>query len=128
MSHLIKANVKITNKNHLLSALDRLHWQYSNAQGQVKFGETADIVLGTGAVGLQQQRDSSWQIVGDPYYDQSNLREYYGRTEKMIADLQTSYNIVEAKDRLQTMGYQCIENEEGTVKNNVVRMVFDNLE
>lgn len=115
MSHRITASVKITERNYIINALSALGWpcrQISNTE----------IQLGN-ALSLKQQRDGSWKIEGDPWYDRGELREYYGNTLGLVVDLQTAYNIEMSKDKLYTMGFY-LENEEEN--NNEIVLTFDN--
>ena len=116
MSHKITAHTKITERDYLLKALDSLGWTYVEAI-------TGDINLGNGSVYLSQRQDSSWQIEGDPYYDLGKLRDYYGRTNELIADLQTSYNTVMAKDKLENMGFYLQQEEDNREE---IVLTFDN--
>lgn len=115
MSHAIRAHTKVTNKNYLLSALDKLGWKYLETS-------TTTIKLGD-AMTLSQQKDGTWQVTGDPYYDKSGLKKYYNRTSNLIADLQTYYNHTMVMNQLSQMGFY-IENEEEN--NEEIVLTFEN--
>jgi hypothetical protein len=114
LSHRIAARCKITEKNHILSALEKLGWVFSTGAHGIKLGDTLELI---------QQKDGTWQITGDPYYDSTGLKKYYNNTSQLIADLQTYYNQSMAVDRLQGMGFY-LEQEENN-KDEIV-LTFDN--
>ena len=116
MSHKIVAHTKITERDYLLRALGSLGWTYNEAI-------TGNINLGNGSVYLSQRQDNSWQIEGDPYYDKGELSKYYGRTNELITDLQTNYNTIMAKDKLENMGFY-LQQEESNREEIV--LTFDN--
>jgi hypothetical protein len=120
MSHMIKARTFIRDKDILCAALTRLNWKFN-------FKDDSIITLGENdRVQLVLQKDNTWMIVGDPYYEPS-LRCYYNRTHDMIAHIQTQYNVILATQQLQRMGYVCTENEEGEVdaQQSQIQMVFE---
>lgn len=90
--------------------------------------EKADIKF-ENALGLQKQQDGSWMLVGDPYHCQNQkLRNYYGKQAQFDKDLKISYAITEAKEQLEQMNFQCVENEAGTVgPSGKIRVIFQSL-
>jgi hypothetical protein len=89
-----------------------------SSKAEIKFDE---------AVGLSQQKDGTWMMVGDFYHsNNSKLRCYYGNQNKFKQDIQVAYSIEEANDVLESQGFSCIENAEGKINNRqVVRMVYE---
>lgn len=118
MSHHIKVRSKVTEKDYLIEALKKLGWVYSlNAH-------TGEITLGDqNALSLVQNKDGTWSVTGDPYYDNGKLRQYYNNTPQLLADIQSSYNQIMAKDKLSQLGYYLSQEEETAEE---VTLVFDN--
>jgi hypothetical protein len=116
LSHRISARCKITDRNYLLDALDALGWKHSASC----VNDT--ITLGN-SMSLVQNRDGTWQVTGDPYYEMGALRDYYNNTSKLIADLQTHYNNFMARDKLESMGFYLTDEEE--TQEEIV-LTFDN--
>ena len=88
-------------------------------------GEHADIML-EDKLGLAQQSDGTWMLVGDPYYTQ-NYRRYYGQADQLLAALSTAYLTIDATDKLNALGFTCIENEEALIntQDGKIQMVFE---
>jgi hypothetical protein len=66
-------------------------------------------------------------VEGDPYYAGAKMKRYWNRTDRMIADIQTQYNIAMTTDKLEGLGYFCTENEEAVVNTDEgqIQMVFE---
>jgi hypothetical protein len=106
MSHKITARAKVTDRNYLLHALKKLDWVFFEEQdGTISLGVQK-------ALTLTQQQDGTWQVSGDPWYDQGKLRQYYNNTQQLIADLQVHYNSTMIEDKLTEMGFYLQNTEE----------------
>lgn len=116
MSHRIEARSKVTDRNYLIQAIQALGWTFSEARN-------GEIKLGNGSLSLTQNQDDTWNITGDPYYDDGVLNQYYNNTPKLLADIQTQYNKVMTEDKLSYLGYH-LSQEEETVEE--ITLVFDN--
>jgi hypothetical protein len=119
---MIKARTKLTEKCYIETALDRLGIKHRSMSQK--------ILLENGECWLSQQRDGTWRIEGDPYYASDDMRyKYYGNTQQMVADLQTNYNIAMTTDKMSSLGYSCVDNEEGMVntEEGEIQMVFEGL-
>ena len=116
MSHRIEARCKITDRNYLIQAIQALGWTFSEARN-------GEIKLGNGSLSLTQNQDGTWNVTGDPYYDDGKLRRYYNNTPKLLADIQYHYNKVMAGDKLSQLGYYLSQQEETTEE---LTLVFDN--
>jgi hypothetical protein len=88
--------------------------------------EKAELKLDN-AVGLSQQEDGTFSMVGDFYHSHNQkLRKYYGRNNQFTTDLGTAYAVEEAKTRLEEQNFFCSENEEGVVgEDGLIRMTFN---
>ena len=80
------------------------------------------------AVGLSQEKDGTWSMVGDFYHSHNpKLKKYYGNAERFNKDLSTQYGVAEAFIRLEDQGYICTENEEGNVGDDgLITLSFQN--
>ena len=127
MSHWVRAKSKITDKEHLQQALDEMgikHKEGGHVTGYQK--EKADILLENGRVGLRQQEDGTYEMVGDFYYaDSQKLKKYYGNTEKFIEDLQGQYMKVEVKEKMDNLPGQWVCGTETTDNEGNIIMEFN---
>lgn len=119
MSHYVKASTTVRDKNLLKKSLTRLGWEFQegdftitqygkSSKAQIKFSE---------ALGLVQEADGTWSMVGDPYHHhgKDNLRKYYRKEKEFATDLGVAYAVEEARDQLENMQFQCIDNEAGKI-------------
>jgi hypothetical protein len=135
MSHWTKVKSEIKDKELLKKALTQLGWHYEEGNFKItQYGTTekAEILLDSKnkALGLSQQEDGTWALVGDPYHTPYDhvLHKYYRQEKKFLEDLGTSYAISEAKEKLEDQGFECTENEKGVVgRDGKVRMTFQKI-
>lgn len=137
MSHWVKCKMKVTSKETLKKALQRLEWNFEEGSFKVsQYGQSAnaEILLGRNkstdapAVGLSQQKDGTWSLVGDPYYvnRDSPIRQYYQKTDKFSRDLQNAYALEDGINKLQDLGFWCSENQSAQVDTEGnVTMLFE---
>jgi hypothetical protein len=126
----VKTTVK--NKDYVKKALQRMGLEFEEGNFTIKqYGksEKAEIRLAN-AVGLSQQADGTWAMVGDPYHvdrrgKNGKLRDYYGKAKKFGQELSTAYAIEESKGELENHQFFCTENEEAQVgADGKITMVF----
>ena len=117
MSHWTKVKTEIKDQALLEKALKQLGWKYETGNFKVtQYGTTekAEIKF-ENALGLSRQEDGTWAMVGDPFHCSGPMRKYYGKGDVFARDLSTAYSVVEAKDKLEDQGFECIENENAVV-------------
>jgi hypothetical protein len=129
MSHWTKVKTKLTNKDYLKKALDRMGLDFAEGSHSItQYGTTekAEIKLDN-AVGFSEQKDGTYAMVGDFYHSHNpKLRKYYGNNAQFNRDLSTAYAIEEAKSRLEEQNFFCAENEEAEVGDDgLIRMTFN---
>lgn len=137
MSHFTKVATTLTNKDTLIKALQRLGWEHEVGNFSVtQYGTTekAEILLSRDnydknklALGLSQQKDGTWSMVGDPYHAISQkMRGYYRQEAKFNADLSTAYAIEESISKLSDQGYYCTNNADAKVgEDGMITMTFE---
>lgn len=137
MSHFTKCQTKLTDKDLLIKALSRLGWEHEVGNFTVtQYGtsEKAEILLSrdsynksANALGLSQQKDGTWAMVGDPYHAASQkMRGYYRQEAKFNGDLSTAYAIEEGIAKLSDQGYYCSENAEAKIgADGMITMTFE---
>lgn len=115
MSHKTSINTKISNKESLKNALNKLNINFVEGdlktKGNYGVHEDVDILLkdynGTNlndAVGFKKQKDGNYQFTGDFY----GLYDNKGKTlnEKNFTDRVTNaYNFEELNSKLGSMGF-----------------------
>lgn len=135
MSHWTKVKSEIKDKELLKKALSQLGWQFEEGNFKItQYGTTekAEILLDSKnkALGLSQQEDGTWALVGDPYHTPYDhvLHKYYRQEKKFLDDLGTSYAIADAKEKLEEQGFEVVENDKGVVgRDGKVRMTFQKI-
>lgn len=120
MSHWIKSRTKMTEKKHIVEGLAAMGIEATEG-GKIRASYSArsetegvDIRINHG-VGLRQQEDGSWELVGDFY--STNQSKYYNREQKFLEDLQGKYCVSQAKERIASLGggWVITDNEEAEV-------------
>lgn len=118
MSHIIRVGTKMTEPHLIEAALKRLNWNYSI--------QSNTFILENGKVTMELETSGTYVVRGDPYYSTGALRSYYNKSQKLMADLQTQYNIEMAKERLESMGYICVDNPEAQVNSQgKIQMIYE---
>lgn len=130
MSHWTKIKTKLRNMEMVKKALGRMGIEYQEGTFTIgRYGnkEQAQLKLDE-HVGLSQQEDGTFAMVGDFYYSKNQkLRQYYNNSQKFTADLTTGYAIEEAKQELEDKQFFCTENENAEVgEDGMIRMTFEN--
>lgn len=129
MSHFTKVKTKISNLDHIKSALSRMGYTFKEGDFKVtEYGtsEAAQILLDK-SLGLSLQKDGTYAFVGDPWHCKTQkLREYYGKLGDLSTKLSTNYAIEEAKYNLEQQNFYCTDNEEGAIgEDGMITMVFE---
>ena len=130
MSHWTKVKTKLTSLDLIKKALDRMELSYEEGNHTIKqYGksEKAELKLDN-AVGLSEQEDGTYAMVGDFYHASGNrkLRSYYGKASQFSADLGTAYAIEEAQESLSAQGFFCTENSDAEVgEDGLIHMTFE---
>jgi hypothetical protein len=129
ISHYTEVSTSLKNKNYLKKALKRMGLEFTEGNftiTQYDKSSKAEIKFDN-AVGLSQQKDGTWMMVGDFYHSNNHkLSCYYGNQNKFKQDIQTAYSIEETNDILESQGFSCVENTKGLVnKQGVVRLVYE---
>ncbi len=140
MSHWTKTRCEVKDKGLLKKAMKHLGWEFQEGNFVVEqYGskEKAEFILAKdnavadrNAVGLSLQEDGTWSMVGDPYHAPYNspMRKYYSNGKKFADDLALAYTVVEAKERCEEQGFECIDNEQCVVgPDGKIRMTFQKL-
>jgi hypothetical protein len=131
MSHWTKVKTKLTNREHLKKALDRMGLDFSEGNHKItqyKTTEKAELKLDN-AVGLSQQKDGTWAMVGDFWHSKNpKLKKYYSKTGLFNKELETNYAIEEAISNMEQHNHFCTDNAEAEVgADGVIRMTFESL-
>lgn len=121
MSHWTKLKTKLTDKEYVTKALQRMGLEFQEGEFTItEYGksETAQIKLNK-AVGLSLQEDGTWAMVGDFYHaregtNATKLRNFYNRNNEFNQQLSTAYAIEETLGTLEDQQFTC-DNEEGEV-------------
>lgn len=129
MSHWTKVKTKLTSREIIEKALQRMGLGFQVGDFTItQYGTTekAEIKLDN-AVGLSQQEDGTWAMVGDFYHSHNrDLRKYYGKNKQFNTDLSTAYAVEEAVTRLEEKQFYCSENAEGEIgEDGLITMVFE---
>jgi hypothetical protein len=128
LSHYLTVKVNVTNDRFLKQALAKMGLQFEEGNFRItQYGKTENAEIKfENALGLQKQKDGTWMLVGDPYHCQNKkLRSYYGN-QNFSKDLGIQYTLVETKEKLESMNFECVENSQGTVgKNGKIRMLYN---
>jgi len=129
MSHWTKIKTKLTDREMLKKALDRMgiaHQEGAFTINQYGKSEKAEIKLDE-AVGLSLQEDGTWSMVGDFYHShKAELRKFYSRGNDFSAQLGTAYSVEQAKEELTMKGFFCTGNEDAEVGEvGMIRMTFE---
>lgn len=123
MSHWIKTKTKMVEKKYIMDGLaamgikvtenEKIRAAYSSRSST----EDVDIKINEG-VGLRQQKDGSWELVGDFYG--TNMSRYYGRDNQFIEELQGKYCVAQAKDKIANLGggWVITDNENAEIDQN----------
>ena len=122
MSHWVKTTTKMKEKKYIKDGLKAMgieaqegsnltikgHWSSSSARDNV------DLKINDG-VGMRQNKDGSWEIVGDFYG--TKQREWYGKDQQFMEKLQGQYCVAQAKDRISQLpgGWTFTDNDAGEV-------------
>jgi hypothetical protein len=129
MSHFIKASTQVRDRDLLKKALVRLGWKFEEGNFKItQYGQTSKAEIKfSDALGLTQEADGTWSMVGDPYHHNGqNLRKYYRQEKQFAADLGTAYAIEEATQKLENMQFHCVDNAEGSVdKDGLIHLTFE---
>ena len=130
MSHFVKAKTTITDREVLKKALVRLGWNFEEGNFSItQYGQTSKAEIKfSDALGLTQEADGTWSMVGDPYHHhgKDGLNRYYRQEAKFAADLGTAYAIEDAKQKLEAMQFYQTENEAGTVgADGLIHLTFE---
>ncbi len=78
------------------------------------------------AVGFKKEADGTFSMIGDFYHATGKLKEYYNRNQKFQEDLNVSYALEDARQKLEDlgMGFEIEENPEGLIgKDGMIRQV-----
>ena len=88
--------------------------------------EKAEILLDK-SLGLSCQEDGTFAFVGDPYHCRTqNLRQFYGKLDKLTSTLATNYAVEEAIENLEQHQFFCTENSEAQAgEDGLIRMTFE---
>ena len=129
MSHWTKVKTKLSNREILKKALERMGLEYSEGNHTItQYGTTekAELKLDN-AVGFSEQKDGTFAMVGDFWHsNNSKLKRYYGKNDQFTADVSTAYAIEEAKHNLEEQSFYCSENAEAKIgEDGLIRMVFE---
>lgn len=131
MSHFTRVRTKLTSREYVKKALERMGLSVEEGNftiSQYGTSEKAEIRIDK-AVGLQRQKDGTWSMVGDFYHaDRNKLRKYYGSTgnKKFTKELSTGYAVEQSKGELTNNHFYCSSNAEGKVgADGKIRMVFE---
>lgn len=137
MSHWVRCKMKVTSEATLKKALQRVGWEFEEGTFEISnYGQSAEakILLGrhkdtsNPVMGLAQQKDGTWSLVGDPYYVKSSspIRKYYQQTGKFSRDLQNAYALEDGIQKIKDLGFYCCENESAQEDaEGKVSMVFE---
>lgn len=120
MSHWIKTKTKMMEKKYIMGGLAAMginateNGKIRAAYSSRSENEEVDIKINNG-VGLRQQKDGSWELVGDFY--NTSMSKYYGRDQEFIQQLQGQYCVAQAKDKVASLGggWVITDNEEAEV-------------
>jgi len=124
MSHLVKIKTRISDKNILFKALERLKWPFVEGKRLIQDIQ-ADIMLDAN-LGFALQTDGTYELVGDPYYTNKYTR-YYHHEQNLIRDLTTAYNIELATNNLNNLGFNLVEEIE-VDKEGKLQLIFEALD
>ena len=128
MSHWSKVKTKLTNKETIKKALNRLGFEHKEGDHKItEYGTTekAEILLDK-SLGLSLQEDGTYAFVGDPYHCSGKLRNYYGRLQNLTNELGTAYAVEEASVNLEQHQFFCTENSEAKIgEDGMIHMVFE---
>jgi len=130
-SHWTKVKTKLKNKEHVKKALTRMGLSFTEGNHtitQYNTTEKAEIKLDD-AVGLSQQKDGTWAMVGDFYHSRNpKLRKFYNNTKQFNQELETGYAVEEARSVLEQHNHYCTENAEAEIgEDGLIRMKFMSL-
>lgn len=127
MSHFTKLKTKITDKVHLLKALDNLQYtveENSIIRGYNRRTRKGDIVIKTQGnfdVGFVKAQDSSYEIVADWYGAASAIGK---NKQQFVNEVQKEYAVTKVLHELRKKGYRIrsrFVNETGEIKLLVVK-------
>lgn len=129
MSHWTKVKTKLSSREYIKKALNRMGLDFVEGNHTItQYGTTekAEIKLDS-AVGLSQQEDGTWAMVGDFWHSRNGkLRKYYGRAEQFSQELSTNYAIEQSKGELEEHQFYCTSNTEGKVgEDGLIRMTYE---
>lgn len=129
MSHWTKVKTKLSNKEYLMKALNRLGYEAREGNFTVtEYGTTekAEILLDK-ALGLSLQEDGSYAFVGDPYHGTNQkIRSLYGKLDRFTGEVATQYAVEETVDQLAQHNFFCSENSEAKVgEDGLIHMTFE---
>lgn len=132
MSHFTKVKTEIKDREMLKNALKHLGWNYEEGNFKItQYGTTSKAEIKfSNALGLSQETDGTWTMVGDPYHHHGTdgLNRYYNNQKKFTEDLGTAYAVCEAKEKLSAEGFECTDNDKGVVgRDGKIRMTFQKL-
>ena len=129
MSHFTKVRTKLTSREYLIKALERMGLEVQEGNFTItQYGQSESAELKVdNAVGLQRQKDGTWSMVGDFYHARDQkLKKFYNRTSNFDKELSTNYAVEQTKGELSKNHFYCSSNPEGTVgADGKIRMVFE---
>lgn len=128
MSHFVRIQTQIREREHLVSALRDLHYQFQEGQNLVVRGwqdnrETAEVVVNTGSnydIGFRRQAQE-YEVVADWWGVENNTPI---RQQSFIAQVSQryAYNLVKEQAREQ---YLIVEEEQTLENGDVVILLSE---
>ena len=129
MSHFTKVKTKLTSKEYVKKALERMGLSVEEGNFTItQYGKSEGAELRVdNAVGMARQKDGTWAMVGDFYHSkEKNLRKFYGNTGSFSKELSTGYAVEQTKGELSKNSFYCSSNSEGSVgADGKIRMTFE---
>lgn len=117
MSHYVKVQLNMKDKDVLQAALQKMHIETKLLGNDLVVDKNSKFV---------QKADGSYQYEGDPYYTQS-MKKYYNNEKLLQKDLNTNYAFIDTQQKLDSLnlGFRLSDNSELKADaNGLVRVTF----